>query len=179
MSYVSDAEHFKQPYDDDDDYISKTSIKKASLRAQELGAQLVQLSASQLEKMALIDEELLDAIRASKKIKPKTEAYRRHAQFIGKLMRQQNIDAIEQRLNSVLNKDNTEAAKIQLVEKIRDNLIAQGDAGVHELLTEHPQLDRQKLRHLVRSAAKEPDKDGEAKFTKELFQYLRAEIELL
>ncbi|BDM63115.1 UPF0307 protein [Shewanella sp. NFH-SH190041] len=176
MNIVGDSEHFKQPYDNDDDYISKTSFKKESEDAQQMGRKLALLSKSQLVKMELY-ESLHDAVMATKTIKPNTEAYRRQIQFIGKLMRNEDLEQLQHKLDNVLNKNNNEAAKIQIFEKLRDKLLAEGDAEIQSLLEQHPQLDRQKLRQLVRASTKELAKGPESKSAKELFKYLRAEIE--
>ena len=87
MKIVGDSEHFKQPYDIDEDYVSsKTTDKRDSEAVQKVGMELVSLSKTQLDKIEL-DEFLYDAILQTRKIKVNTEAYRRHMQYIGKLMR--------------------------------------------------------------------------------------------
>ncbi len=176
MKIVGDSEHFKQPYDEDEDYISKTSLKRDSEEAQDLGKQLAALSKSQLAKIEL-GESLFDAIMQTKNIKPNTEAFRRQLQFIGKLMRNEDLEAIQTSLERVLNKNNEAAAKAQVFEKLRDRLLNGGDAEVQSLLEEHPQLDRQKLRQLVRQTNKELAKGPQSKSSAELFKYLRGELE--
>lgn len=175
MKIVGDSEHFHQPYDEDEDYISRTEFKKESEQAQELGLKLVALSKSQLDKMEL-DEQLYDAVLKSKIIKPKTEAYRRHMQYIGKIMRSVEHEPIQAALDKVLNKNNNETAQIQIFEKLRDKLITNGDDAIQALIDEHDHLDRQKLRQLVRQANKELAKGPSSKSASELFKYLRAEI---
>lgn len=185
MNIVGDPENFKQPYDDDEDYISRTTFKKESEAAQALGMELTLLSKSQLDKMDL-DEALYDSLLHLKRIKPKTEAYRRHLQYIGKQMRLMDHDIIRRDLNNVLNKNNNEAAKLQIFEKLRDKLITEGDSEIQLLIETHPHLDRQKLRQLVRSANRELSKvvlndEGQqiqptSKSAKELFKYLKTEI---
>ncbi|MCL1142120.1 ribosome biogenesis factor YjgA [Shewanella gaetbuli] len=181
MKIVGDSEHFQQPYDNDEDYVSRTEFKKESEEAQALGLRLIALSKSQLDKLEL-DEFLYDAVLKTKSIKQKTEAYRRHLQYIGKLMRGYDHEPIQAALDKVLNKNNNEAAKVQIFEKLRDRLLADGDTEIQMLLDEHPHLDRQKLRQLVRQTNKELSKMAEqqieqSKSAKELFKYLRSEIE--
>jgi ribosome-associated protein len=175
MKIVGDSEHFKQPYDNDDDYVSRTEQKRESEALQELGLQLVALSKTQLDKIEL-DEFLYDAILQTRNIKPKTEAYRRHMQYIGKLMRTADIEPIQTSLDRVLNKKNNETAQLQIFEKMRERLLSQGDEEIQALVGQHPQLDRQKLRQLVRQANKELEKGTESKSSRELFKYLRGEI---
>lgn len=176
MKIVGDSEHFKQPYDIDEDYVSsKTTDKRDSEAVQKIGMELVSLSKTQLDKIEL-DEFLYDAILQTRKIKPKTEAYRRHMQYIGKLMRNFDIEPIKASLAVVLNKNNNETAKLQIFEKMRERLLTQGDDEIQTVMEHYPQLDRQKLRTLVRQATKELAKGPESKSSKELFKYLRTEI---
>ncbi|MCE9685897.1 ribosome-associated protein [Shewanella sp. AS16] len=175
MKIVGDSEHFKQPYDNDDDYVSRTEQKRESEALQALGLQLVSLSKTQLDKIEL-DEFLYDTIVKARSIKPKTEAYRRHMQYIGKLMRSAEIEPIQAALDKVLNKKNNESAQLQIFEKMRERLLSQGDDEIQTLVEAHPQLDRQKLRQLVRQAKKELEKGPESKAAKEIFKYLRGEI---
>ncbi|NKF49097.1 ribosome-associated protein [Shewanella sp. WXL01] len=178
MKIVGDSEHFQQPFDHDENYVSRTEFKKESELAQSLGIKLALLSKSQLDKMDL-DEFLYDALIKLKTIKPKTEAYRRHQQYIGKLMRGYDHEPIEAALANVLNKNNNEAARVHVFEKMRDRLLAEGDSAIQALLDDHPTFERQKLRQLVRQANKELQKapDKESKANKELFKYLREHID--
>ncbi|ABL98691.1 ribosome biogenesis factor YjgA [Shewanella amazonensis] len=176
MNVVGDPENFKQPYDDDENYVSKSSFKRESHAAQDLGKRLLGLSKSQLEKLDL-EEDLLDALAAAKKIKPNSEALRRQIQFIGKLMRNLDTEAIVASLDKLANKNNNQAARQHVLEKIRDRLLADGDSEIQALVEEHPTFDRQKLRQMVRATAKEVGKDAEkgleSKAAKELLKYLR------
>ncbi|MBV7317473.1 ribosome biogenesis factor YjgA [Shewanella sp. NIFS-20-20] len=176
MNIVGDSEHFKQPYDNDDDYISRTGVKRESEAFQELGKQLVSLSKSQLAKMDL-EERVLDCVLAAKSIKTNTEAYRRQLQYIGKVMRSVDPEPIRLAMDKVLNKNNNEAAQLQIFDKLKERLLTEGDSEVQALLEAHPQLDRQKLRQLVRQSNKELAKGGESKSAKELVKYLRTEIQ--
>jgi ribosome-associated protein len=123
-----------------------------------------------------LDEFLYDAILHSKNIKTKTEAYRRHLQYIGKLMRGFDHAPIEAALDKILNKNNNENAQVQIIEKLRERLLTEGDDEINALLELQPQLDRQKLRQLVRQATKELAKGPDSKSSRELFKYLRTEI---
>ena len=64
---------------------SKSQLKRDAEALQKLGAEIVSLSHSELEKIPL-DEELADAVELGRKLKPnKDESFRRHLQFIGRL----------------------------------------------------------------------------------------------
>ncbi|MBT1443984.1 ribosome-associated protein [Shewanella sp. JM162201] len=183
MNVVGDPENFKQPYDDDENYVSKSSVKRESHAAQELGKRLLSLSSSQLGKLEL-DEILLEALTAAKKIKANSEAHRRQLQYIGKLMRNIETEPVLAALDKLANRNNSEAARVHVLEKTRDRLLSEGDSEIQQLVEAHPALDRQKLRQLVRALAKEvateaakeesnPAKALESKPGKELLKYLR------
>ena len=72
---------------------SRTDLKKESDALQKLGAGLVDLPASRLEKLKLGDK-LADAIQEAKRI-TNFEGKRRQMQFIGKLMRGMEPELLE------------------------------------------------------------------------------------
>lgn len=75
------------PQEEEDDeiiWVSKSEIKRDAEVLKKLGAELVALSKTQLERIPL-DEQLLEAILLAQKIK--REGLRRQLQLIGKLLR--------------------------------------------------------------------------------------------
>ena len=175
MKIVGDSDHFKQPYDNDDDYVSRTEFKKESEDAQDLGMRLIALSKTQLDKVDL-EEFLYDAVLKTKGIKQKTEAYRRHLQYIGKLMRGYDHEPLSTSIDNVLNKNQNESAQVHLIEKLRTRLLENPGEEVEALIAEHPTFERQKLRQLIRQTNKELAKGPESKTFTELFKYLRSEL---
>ena len=108
------------------------------------------------------------------KIRAKSEAYRRHINYISKTLRStDNVEDIEAAIELMLNKNNQADVLLNKIETIRTELIANGDSQINELLEQYPELERQKLRQLVRQAAKEAKAEKPAKGYKELFQYLK------
>jgi ribosome-associated protein len=65
---------------------------------------------------------------------------------------------------------------LRQVERWRTRLLTGGDEVLDELLTEHPEADRQRLRQLIRQARKDSARTGERgpKAARELFAVLRA-----
>ncbi|ABV35183.1 protein of unknown function DUF615 [Shewanella sediminis HAW-EB3] len=177
MKIVGDSEHFKQPFDHDEEYVSRAEAKREIAVYQELGIKLVALSKSQIKKLNL-DELLFDNVMKTKTIKINTEAYRRQLQFIGKIMRNVDIEALQLDIKNVLNQNSNESAKQNVAEKLKEQLLSEGDAAVQDLLEKHPQLERQKLRQLIRQSIKELAKkpDEASKSSIELVKYLRNEI---
>lgn len=175
MKIVGDSEHFHQPYDKDDDYESRAEAKRSIAIYQELGNKLILLSKSQIERLNL-DEIIYDNVLKAKTIKSNTEAYRRHLQYIGKLMRYVDIEALQLAMKNVLNKNSNESAKSNVADKTRDQLLNEGDTAIQALIEKHSDLDRQKLRQFVRQTKKELTKNADielSKTAKEFSKYIR------
>lgn len=92
-------------------------------------------------------------------------------------MRSVDIDELQENLKNVLNQNRNESSKQNVAEKQKDHLLTGGDEAIQTLLEQHPGLERQKLRQLVRQANKELAKQPEtaSKSAAELVKYLRAE----
>ena len=169
--------HFNDEQELDDRGPSKSQLKREAEILQQRGDDLVDLSHSELERITL-DEELADAIELGRKLKPKKdESYRRHLQFIGKLMRSRDIAPITEALSIFKNRHSTINARLHRLEQWRERLINEGDEALNELMSQFHELDRQKLRQLIRNAKKEREHNKPPAAFREIYQYLRGEIE--
>ena len=154
--------------DDEIIYVSKSEIKRDAEVLKKLGVELVNLSKNEISKIPL-DEDLLYSIELAQKIKK--EGYRRQIQYIGKLLRNRDIEPITQALDKLKNRHNQQVAMFHRLEKLRDELIETGDAeSIMELF---PTADRQQLRTLARSAKKELAANKPPKTARQIFQYLK------
>ena len=154
--------------DDEIIYVSKSEIKRDAEVLKKLGVELVNLSKNEISKIPL-DEDLLYAIELAQKIKK--EGYRRQIQYIGKLLRNRDIEPITQALDKLKNRHNQQVAMFHRLEKLRDELIETGDAeSIMELF---PTANRQQLRTLARSAKKELAANKPPKTARQIFQYLK------
>ncbi|WP_163934572.1 ribosome biogenesis factor YjgA [Paraferrimonas sp. SM1919] len=168
----------RDPFEAEIEYeiVSKTEMKRDMDKLQKLGEELVMLPIDQLDKFEL-DETVLDAITLAQKLKGKHEAFRRQLQFIGKALRMLNPTDIEATLDKINSKRSQSSAEFYVLENTRDTLVAEGISAINELMQEYPHLDRQKLRSWVRTAQKDAEKGIPSKAGKELFRYLREELE--
>lgn len=155
-----------------EDEISKSQIKREAEELKLIGRELVGLNKKQLTKIPG-SESLFHAISVAHKIIGKHEALRRQIQYIGKVLRNEDIEAITAALDKLNNKHQQLTHASQKLETLRDELIEQGDPKINTLLEEFPQLERQKLRQLIRQANKEKKLEKPAKAAKELFAYLK------
>ncbi|MCC2656310.1 MAG: hypothetical protein K0Q76_1418 [Panacagrimonas sp.] len=157
---------------------SKTQLKQASLELQDLGMELLKLSAAQLDAIGM-DERLREALRAHGRM-PTREAKRRHMHFIGKLIRGGDDAPLRRALIAIRS---GEARLLAEAETWRDRLLAD-DAAMTDWIKAHPQSEIQPLRAMVRNARREiathqdADPDGVAargrsKAFRDLFQMLR------
>jgi ribosome-associated protein len=157
------------------EFTSKTQLKQASEVLKKLGLELVGLTKGERQKMPL-DEELNNALEIATKINRKKEGFRRQIQLVGKLLRQRDIAPIKLALDKLKNAHTYSVRVFHELEKTRDELVKEGDDGVQALMEVHPQLDRQKLRQLVRTVVKEQNENKPPAASRELFKYLKSEI---
>ncbi|RUO78574.1 ribosome biogenesis factor YjgA [Pseudidiomarina taiwanensis] len=163
----NDTEHY-----DDDDFVSKSQLKREAAALQALGEKLVNLSAGKLAKIPL-DDSLADAILLAQKIRNKREGYRRQLQFIGKIMRQLDTAEIEAAVAELEKQHDTQNAFFHQLEKTRDAILSDGDEAIQAFLADYPLADRQKLRQLYRQAQKQQQQNKPPQAARELFKYLR------
>jgi ribosome-associated protein len=151
--------------------VSKTSRKRAMAALQDLGAELVSLSAEQLARMAL-PETLGAAIVEAQRLTRKNEALRRQMQYIGKLMRAVDPAPIAAQLEVVRGFAASETARLHRLEQLRAELLAD-DKVAGKIAARWPQADIQHLRTLRRNALKEREAGRPPKAFREIFKALR------
>ena len=156
----------------EDELKSKTEIKKEMHKLQDFAQSLVEMSKHQRSLIPL-SEDLKDAMLVADKIKNKHEALRRHIRHIAKILLETDLAPIHQAIDVMANKHQQATAKFIRLENLRDELIEQGNEAVEPLLAEFAGLERQKLKQLVRLAAKEKKAEKLGKHYRNLFTYLK------
>ncbi|AKE52688.1 ribosome biogenesis factor YjgA [Kangiella geojedonensis] len=164
------TEHFDE-YDDMGQEKSKSQVKKELLELTALGQRLSKLPKHQWQDLP-ISATLKHALSEVAKINHHI-GLKRHIKYIGKLLRNEDVDAIEQRLILDNQQHTLEVQREKLCEHWRDRLVSEGDDATFELLKVANNLDRQQLRQLVRNASKEQQLDKPPKYQRELYRYLR------
>lgn len=160
----------------EDDYKSKTEIKQEAQEIKKIGEKLVNLGEAALAKMPL-DDHVREAIVLARNINKKKDGYRRQLQFIGKLLRKIDLAPLESALLELQMHHQVNNAKFHELELLRDKLINGGDAEIQNTLDAYPFLERQKLRQLLRQVAKEKKLEKPPAAARELFKYLKSEID--
>lgn len=174
----------KQLEPDENGYLgpSKSQVKRDMHALQDLGKQLVDLSNEKLNKLNLNDN-LLTAIKEAQRINAR-EGKRRLLQYIGKLMRLEDADAIRHQLDVWENGSKEQAKAMHRVEALR-NLLMRDDSALTQFFDEFPHSDPQHFRTLVRGAKREAQqnntlaegKEPSRKHYKQLFQAIKTIVE--
>jgi ribosome-associated protein len=153
---------------------SRSQQRRDALDILALAQRLVALDAGMLAKLP-VPEHLHPHIADTKRITSHI-AHKRQLAFLAKQMRREDdetLDAIRDALDAGGEAARLETALLHRVEAWRDRLLDEGDAALTQLLAEHPQADRQRLRQLVRNAIDERAKNKPPHGYRELFRELR------
>lgn len=153
---------------------SKSQLKREMTALQKLGEILVEAPRDRIKKIPM-PEDVLDAILECQQISSH-EGRRRQLQYVGKKMRsltEDEVAVIQKVVDSWRGASKAETAALHAIERQRDRLIAD-DAALTELRSQHPELDIQQLRTLVRNARKEQAENKPPKAYREIFQILKS-----
>ncbi len=150
---------------------SRSQRKRDVSALQDIGEILVDLPAPQLAKIPL-DASLSDAVYAARQLKTR-EAKRRQLQYIGKLMRDVDVQAIQDALSKIQSKDKQTQAQFHQIERWREKLINDGDPALEALLNIAPDTNRQELRQLIRKAKQDREAHKKSGAETQLFRLLR------
>jgi ribosome-associated protein len=164
-----------QEKDENPPIISKTQRKVEADALQMVGKKLIDLSKERLVKLNL-PESLYDAVIEAKRLTA-NGAIRRQLQFIGRLMRNNDVEPILEQLSRWEGKNNEENARFHALERWRDRLIEESNTvqskALQEFVSIHPDVEIQQIRTLSRNAHKEQTANKPPKSSRELFKLLR------
>lgn len=154
---------------------SKSQKKREMTALQELGEELVALSASALSKLDL-PVDLRTAVEMARAL-PQRGAHKRQLQYIGRVMREVDAEPIRQALDALTGRQRLATVDFHKVERWRDRLLERETAAMSELAALYPRLDRQRLVRLIDAALGGTSGVGPPRATRELFHYLRELIQ--
>lgn len=158
----------------DDDFSgekSKSQIKRELHALQDLGERLTTLKPDVLAKLPLTD-----ALQRALAEAPKHKAHiarKRHLQYIGKLMREQDIEAIVGLIDQLDSSTREYNERFHALERWRDRLIEGGDSALESFVVDYPDTDRQHLRGLIRHAQHEAAHNKPPAAARKVFKYIR------
>ena len=153
---------------------SRTQQRREALAVLTLAQQLIELQPSRLAKLELPDDvrnEIEHLRRISSHI-----ARKRQLAFLAKVMRRHDdsaFAAVHAELGDNREKQRQETAAMHRLEAQRDRLLVEGDVALGELAEQHPGIDRQHLRSLIRQARSEREANKPLHAYREIFQLLK------
>ena len=103
------------------------------------------------------------------------EGRRRQLQYVGKLMRTQDVEPLAQAVAQAQLGSARETLRLHRLEALRQELVSD-DAALTRFMAEHPDCDAQPLRALIRNARREaalPPEQRHGRAWRELFQFLK------
>ena len=152
---------------------SKSELKRQSTALQKLGQDLIDEPRDRVKRVPM-PEDVREAILECQLIKDH-EGRRRQLQYVGKKMRtldEAEIAIIQKTIDSWRGLSKSDTAAMHALERRRDKLLVD-DQALTDLLAQHPQLDAQQLRTLIRNARKEQAETKPPKAYREIFQILK------
>jgi len=159
----------------DEDYgPSRTQQRREALAVLALATQLLELPASRLARLELPDD-VRHEIDVTRRITAHI-ARKRQLAFLAKVMRRHGDEAfasVRAELGENRERQRQENAAMHRLEATRDRLIGEDETALHELIAQHPQIDRQHLRSLIRQARTERDADKPPRAYREIFRLLK------
>jgi ribosome-associated protein len=150
---------------------SKSQLKREAEAMTKLGEQLAALDRSQLGRLNLADN-ILTAIHDYRKIR-QHGARKRQLHYLGKLLRKIDVSDIVSQLDSLNKQSQEQNRAFHELEQWRDKLL-KDDQALTELLNTHPDIDRQHIRQLIRTARNEQTANKPPAAARSLFKYLRS-----
>ena len=140
---------------------------------QALGEQLIELDDELLDSLPL-DERLRQAIAEARSMKSR-EALRRHKQYIGKLMRAADLDAIEALLSRLRADERRRQRLFANAEQWRDRLLHDGERALAEFTAVTGRADA-RLAELLGDVARATSDRAETTAKRAIFRRVHATL---
>jgi ribosome-associated protein len=152
---------------------TRTQQRRDALAVLALAHQLMELPPSKLAK-ADLPEDVLREIENTRRITAHV-ARKRQMAFLAKVMRRHEdnaYDGVRSQLGENRELQRQETAAMHRLEALRERLL-DDESALAELISEHPLVDRQHLRSLIRQARLERDSSKPPRAYREIFQLLK------
>lgn len=154
----------------EDEYTSKSALKRESAELQTLGEKLITLSPEQLTRLP-INDSLHHALNEAKRIRSH-EARRRHAAYVGKLIRDTNYDVMRDAVAAMFDPVRQQRL-VNWIDRLEHNP-AELATLFDEITAFYTHADRQHLRQLLRQFSSAVKKEtNTSKQRSKLHAYLR------
>ena len=150
---------------------SKSELKRRMTALQDIGKTLTQMPFEKV-KRSPAGERLIEAIREYHRSKSH-EGKRRQLQFIGKVMRDEDGQALSDWIQGETLEQKLEVTRMHAAEQWRDRMLAEPNL-LAEFYQFFPQARELDLHNLIRNARAEKEKNKPPKSARELYQRLKS-----
>ncbi len=157
--------------DFEEELISKSQLKRDAHALLDLGKEIIALQPAHLKKIPL-DEDLREAVDEARRIRANV-ALKRQLHYLAKLLRHKEVDEIQTAMDNIRQQSSKTDTTLKSCDKWRERLIGDENGALEEFISKHPDVDRQKLRQMIRNAQKEASSNKPPKWSRELFRYIR------
>lgn len=158
--------------DSEEKLISKSQLKRDAHALLDLGKDIVALQSAHLKKIPL-DEDLLEAINEARKIKAQI-ALKRQLHYIAKILRHRDVEDIQSAMDAIRQQSSKTDTALKTCEKWRERLLGNESGALEAFISQYPDVERQKIRQMIRNAQKEATNNKPPKWSRELFRYIRS-----
>ena len=149
---------------------SKSQVKRDCHHLVDVGESILKLKADELRALDL-PEELELAVTTALKIKSRS-GLKRQRLYIGKLLRSMDSEHIETQLKKIQHRHDTNTAQFKRLEMWRAKLIEHNKDILNDIITSHPDVGRQHINQLIRTAQQEKKLNKPPVAARKLFKYL-------
>ncbi len=176
-AFLYSHRHVHSPSDDTQDETrapSKMQLKREDEAMQALGRRLVALSKVQIAEFP-VSEALRDALLEWKRISSH-EAQRRHIKRIGKLVREHDPEEIALAMDRVDPNSSLSMVSTRTAQRWCGRLLSEGNPALTEFVDQHPGVEAQRLRQLIRKAKPDAQADKPTAATRALLRFVRQQV---
>ncbi len=153
-----------------DERPSRSQKKRDSTALQKIGEELVAMSFNKAKKLPLTPE-LLEALELMTRISDK-EGRRRQMQYIGKLMRECDLEELSPALEALRQGHSEDTAKFHHAEKMRESLLSADSAELERLLSPFQADAQEELKVLIARAKAEHSPAAKRELFRKLHEVL-------
>ncbi len=154
------------------DWVSRSELKRQADDYHSLGRTIMDLSDNQRKKIPMT-EDLRAAVNLANRIRHTKEGFRRQMQWVAKVLRNSDVAEIRYSLDQFNKRDKRLAVEQAKIDRVRDQIVKDGDSAINDFIAKFPAADRQKIRLLARQVIKEAKAEKPAKAAKELSKYIK------
>ena len=153
---------------------SKSAAKREALRSADIAEDILKLSPEDRQLLALPDT-LAEAVELVFRVKGRS-GQKRQRRLVAKLLRSMDSDDSEDigaRLEKIQHRHDTNTVEFKRLESWRDRLVDNDRQALDEVIARFPDIDRQHINQLMRTAVREKAQQKPPAAARKLFKYLR------